>query len=120
MITPQAAILCLSLILDHEVRGSSFSTKVKVANIIMERANYSHENVCKVVSIPSHFDGFTLKQKVKSSKEDFAKIKQLAKKVIYKDVKLPLKGYLYFNNSSLGVLWKTSKKPIKEGNLIFY
>lgn len=120
MISLKALTLCLSLVVEHEARGTSFRTKHLVASVIMERAKQEKSKVCEVIYKPSAFSNLSEhKPKNQLELKSFKESNTIAKNILTGKL-VPINGFTYFNVKRLGVLHNTEVKPILSDGMLFY
>jgi spore germination cell wall hydrolase CwlJ-like protein len=110
---------CMTRAIYVEARGESYSGKLAVAHVILNRIKSGYgTNVCDILSKPKQFPWYNKSFKVLEPKV-YDSINELSKSILNGKTKDPTNGSIFFHEKSLNPNWKYKKIKII-GNHIFY
>lgn len=95
------AVECVTSVIYGEARGLSPRSQELIAYVVLNRAKWKIEHVCKVAYAPKQF------HPVKANTEEYRKIRQLSWNILTKKTKKQdsSQGALYFHNLQAKPYW---------------
>lgn len=112
-----SSVACLALIIFMESRGEPLQTQQYVASVAIERARQEGATICESMKKPRAYSWMWDRRKTEIRKAKLKALQVVASNEMHHQ---SLTGRLYFNERRLGKLWRTARKPIVSGKLIFY
>lgn len=111
--------LCLAIAIYAESRGESDQGKIAVANVIVNRAEHSNKNICKVINQKGQFT-WNKRIRVKDH-QSFLKCIEIANKTLNREYSDNTKGATFFHATRVKPAWRRKLiKTTKIDNHIFY
>jgi hypothetical protein len=115
---------CMTLALYLEGRNQSEMVQTKLAEVVMERADWQPALVCKVLKEPAQFTGYPhrVKLPIPKNKPDrvaLVTVNKVARKVMFGSSR-PKHRCKFFNHKRLGKRFNTSNNAVIAGDFIFY
>ena len=119
---PQVA--CMAIALIGETHGTNnIELTHGVGYVIMNRANYNVNNICKVTEAPYQFDGvkYVMTGKRPIDEKTLLKYELISLQVINKQVANPIGNATHFHDDRIKPFWAFTKKKITRiNNVTFY
>ena len=118
--------ICLALVMYREARSEPIAAQIATAKILQHRAVLNQTPVCKELAKHRQF-AWTRKYKIippvpsgTLDKAAWQQSLQLAKSLKFMNVQGVSPKHVFFNTLVLGKRYKTTTKPVRIGQLLFY
>jgi hypothetical protein len=105
---------CIALVMYMEARSESFLTQSQVAYVAMNRAAKEKLDICTSIKRPKSYSWMW------DGENTIVDKKWLRDKMSKRLERNLIGNRLYFNECSMGKLWKTQYPVVKFDNLCFY
>ena len=115
-------IKCLTQTIYYEARGDSFTGKLAVANVVMNRYRlWNYKSVCSVVSDKGQFGWYGFKNNRILEEEKWIEAEDLALLVYYRRIEDNTHGATFFHERTVKPSWSKDLTLVARiGKHIFY